>query len=66
VSFERGVPPIPEISLFDEFASDEDTADEQDGDASLDDAVAAAETGRLRSGYRLGRRYGGETVEMDE
>jgi beta-glucosidase len=42
LSFERGVPPIPESSLFDAFAPDE-TTDEPD-DASLDDAVTAAET----------------------
>jgi beta-glucosidase len=42
LSFERGVSPIPESSLFDAFASDE-ASDEPD-DASLDDAVIAAET----------------------
>ncbi|HET7322849.1 MAG TPA: glycoside hydrolase family 3 C-terminal domain-containing protein, partial [Halococcus sp.] len=42
VSFERGVPPITESSLFDAFTADDDTADEPD--VSLEDAVAAAET----------------------
>lgn len=43
VSFERGVPPIPESSLLDAFSSD-DNADNETDNASLDDAVAAAKT----------------------
>lgn len=43
VSFERGVPSITESSLFDAFTPDENAADGQN-DASLADAVAAAET----------------------
>jgi beta-glucosidase len=43
LTFERGVPPITESSLFDAFAPEEDAADEPD-DVSLDDAVAAVET----------------------
>lgn len=42
LSFERGVSPIPESSLFDAFADDEDASNERD--ANLDDAVTAAET----------------------
>lgn len=44
LSFERGVPPITESSLFDTSDSDEDTANEGDSNASLDNAVTAAET----------------------
>lgn len=43
LSFERGVPPITESSLFDTSGSG-DAANEGEGTASLDDAVTAAET----------------------
>jgi beta-glucosidase len=44
LSFERGVSPITESSLFDASGSDEDTTNEGDSNASLDAAVTAAET----------------------
>ncbi|WP_433627320.1 beta-glucosidase [Halomicrococcus sp. NG-SE-24] len=44
ISFERGIPPVEETSLFDAFVTDETEADSTTSpDASLDDAVAATE-----------------------
>ncbi|WP_415381550.1 beta-glucosidase [Halosimplex sp. TS25] len=43
VSVARGIPRIEDVSLFDGFGGDDEAEDEESADASVDDAVAAAE-----------------------